>query len=191
MKKQITLSTLLLSLLMLVLLGCGDNSTNSPKVKYEVGPFAGTTWKCIAYVDENNNVIKTPHNEPIDDEYMKSVYFNLFFLDKISRIDSVGIEPIPITIIGFGYDGYLIEGTYQVIPNTNKFKELFIDHYRSLVAVSKTIKWMEYINNCKSFYKNNDTLKLYQKDDGTGKHLLFIRDNKVIDPETLEISVKS
>lgn len=191
MKKHITFSTLFLSLLALIVVGCGDNSTNSPKMKEKYkDPLAGTGWKFIAFVDGETGKMENPFFENLDfnnlgEEYLGKYNFTIFF-SKQNDLYKIYENPdgkVEINIVGVGYITPIKEGVYEVQPNTNIFEKIGLAaHFGG--ATMPDAKYDAAFHKRKSFRLNADTLKLYSTLDSTGSYMLYLKSNLPVPRDT-------
>lgn len=159
MKTQVTLSTLLLSLLMFVLVSCSDSGTNAKVPQDEVKTLVGTRWKLKSIIDVVNNKEKVPFPELTNNNNDTSKYFSIHFINEDEM------------------DGHSsaneCEGSYTFYPEEKKITWMFINHTK----VGETPFGYEYLEIMRDKIKNskceflNGTMKIYY--DNETKYLLF------------------
>lgn len=147
------------TLLMLVIVGCGDSGTNA-KVQYDdVKTLVGTKWKLKSIVDVVNNKEKVPFPELTNNDNDTSKYFSIHFINEDEM------------------DGHSstneCEGSYTFYPEEKKITWMFINHTK----VGETPFGYEYLEIMRDKIKNskcefiNGTMKVYY--DNETKYLLF------------------
>lgn len=159
MKKQIKLSTLLLSLLMLVLVGCGDSGTDAKVQQEDIKTLVGTKWVLKAFGD----VATKEEREPRDLSNVVNKSENLFFIYFSSETQATGYA-----------SANKCAGSYSFLADE---KRITFTNYKNLTEVNESKDGGEFIdimytkiNNSKCEFLNG-TMKIYY--DNETKYLLF------------------
>ncbi len=169
MKTQITLSTILLSLLMLFIIGCSDSGTNTPAATNEL---AGTVWKFVAYVEQDNNI--GLYNIPQEAYEMEHSYMLKFYEKPYSDNPMIyygkEIQRNLVATWGPNVDK-ILKGGCDIDYGTKKIN---IIHVISGLMIPKDWEMMYEagINQSKRYMLIGDSLRLYYKDD---EYMLFKR----------------
>lgn len=184
MKKQIKLSTLLLSLLMLLIIGCSDSGNSTSALQQNEKDKAqkvdkqkqlvNTKWKFTAYIDEVNNTKEEPEDRSFrTDEGGLIIEFTE---NKTSEHYDPAIVPNKdvYEIKGYGYwDEHLtFIGLYNFDKDRDNGIKLGISQPNKILEPKDAYKFYDLVNKTHSFDATKDNLKLYYGE-GKDKYLLF------------------
>lgn len=178
MKERITIYTLLISVILILLIGCSDSGTNTPH-NSNVAPLGGTTWKFIAFVngetgEKDNPFYKIEDFNNIPEEYFnkEKYYFTLAFFKNTYKVLDLDNHKYPLNLVAYSSCYGRSEGEYNLIPNTNSFEKFYLTKNFGHSSENDVLYMLTLIKT-KSFRLNADTLKLYSTPDSTGNYMLF------------------
>lgn len=184
--KNYSLLALMFSILMFMIVSCGDNGTNTITPKNKPGQLGGTSWKFIADVNVKTGGMINPFFEEFDfdnisDEYLygHNYAYSIFFCKLPYKIEEDSRETYAFNYVSYTAEYRRADGEYSIIPNTNQFERHYVYNPNSGGAYYPGLyEYHDTLSIIKSFRISGDSLKLYRTLDSTGNYLLY---KKIVD----------
>lgn len=177
--KNYSLLALMFSILMFMIVSCGDNGTNTITPKNKPGQLGGTSWKFIAFVDgetgnKDNPFYKIDDFDNIPESYFNNEKYNFtvaFLKNSLKILDLEG-NKYAINLVAYSSSYARAEGEYNLTANSNSFEKFYLVNQGRHSEENDAIYMLSLIKT-KSFKLKDDTLMLYKTPDSTGDYMIF------------------